>query len=181
MSQNFSDQQSPSALETRVLEKSDYPEIMKIQEEAQKDAPQDWFVISNESELDTCIERRSSFGMYDQGKLVGVCAAYAVSEGAFTHSEISNDKINAGEACSEFFYCVDPAYRKKGVAKALLEKSLKHEKELGTRHVVASVHPKNQASIKILSNYGFMAQHMGELYGGKSRLLASLDLTKLEA
>jgi ribosomal protein S18 acetylase RimI-like enzyme len=158
----------------KILQPEDYPAIMTLQKEIHRAAPEDIFVVSTEEEMDTVIHNGSSLGAFHEQKLIGVVAGYSVPDVLEKYSRLMNMALKLEDGYIEFFYCVDSKYRGHGISQKLLGHSIDIERERGTQHIVASVHPENVPSLKILFNSGLTVRYAGKLYGGKPRLLLHL-------
>lgn len=60
---------------------------------------------------------------------------------------------------------VDPAYRRKGVATALVKKTIEELKKIGSHKLYANVHYKNKASLMLFTKMGFIPEvYMRDMY-----------------
>ena len=73
------------------------------------------------------------------------------------------DQINGGRYGHIFLLYVVPEYRRRGIAKILLQQAENWSKTRGDRQIGLQVFPQNQAAVNLYQNMGFQIQSLSML------------------
>jgi ribosomal protein S18 acetylase RimI-like enzyme len=70
------------------------------------------------------------------------------------------DQINGSRYSHIFLLYVIPEYRRRGIAKILLQQAESWAKTRGDRQIGLQVFPQNQAAVNLYQNMGFQTQSL---------------------
>lgn len=143
-------------MEIRKLEKSDSQKLEDLIKNVEDNLEDEtfWLPITDKSREHFFEESWTYFlGAFDGDELIGAAGLF-FNEHEFGESckalGIKNDNIaQYGRAM------IRSDYRNKGIMKQILGNLLEHAKKIGIKKIVATVHPKNIPSQKVLTNFKF--------------------------
>lgn len=143
-------------MEIRKLEKSDSQKLEDLIKNVEDNLEDEtfWLPITDKSREHFFEESWTYFlGAFEGDELIGAAALF-FNEHAFGENckalGIKNDKIaQYGRAMMRL------DYRNKGIMKQILGNLLEHAKKIGIKKIVATVHPNNIPSQKVLTNFKF--------------------------
>ncbi|MGP1612911.1 MAG: GNAT family N-acetyltransferase [Catonella sp.] len=143
-------------MEIRKLDKSDSQKLEDLIKNVEDNLEDEtfWLPITDKSREHFFEESWTYFlGAFDGDELIGAAGLF-FNEHEFGESckalGIKNDNIaQYGRAM------IRSDYRNKGIMKQILGNLLEHAKKIGINKIVATVHPKNIPSQKVLTNFKF--------------------------
>lgn len=143
-------------MEIRKLDKSDSQKLEALIKNVEDNLEDKtfWLPITDKSREHFFEESWTYFlGAFDGDELIGAAGLF-FNEHEFGESckalGIKNDNIaQYGRAM------IRSDYRNKGIMKQILGNLLEHAKKIGIKKIVATVHPKNIPSQKVLTNFKF--------------------------
>lgn len=155
----------------RRLHEADLPEILRVQQAAAAGlADPSLYVPSDGEAFRALIAQGDVQGLFAAGELAGVCAALPSPLG----SVFADDACLPPEALARSVtlecYFVAPDFAGNGIARELAAAAVQRAFDAGAQHVLATVSPKNGASLVTLMQInGFRIVSLRQKYGCRLR------------
>lgn len=154
------------------------PLLLEIQEEAfgVLDDP-DLLRRNTYETLAVCFNDKSLvLGAYVNGEIAGFGILYDAGEDSENLAKELDNHDDIGKYVNAKLVIVRPAFRGRGIQRAIIDALVDHARKEGFIGVCATVSPKNNFSSDNLKSCGFVAVKTLIKYGGKTRILYYKDL-----